>query len=194
MLLAQINQLNQIDVKTVDEFTKIAARDGMAVLVSVTFLLAFIPIVSINFNRIGKRLQKIENNTKGFVTDDALKDILKICVSDIRNKMQSFIYNKIEKNHIFENYSYIENEIPNEGFLQINEKREALIHVTTYNNISQFKSVIEKNLSWHIKKIKESFVEELKNEKINYNELKNATNKELTLFEQETINQFNKLF
>ncbi len=166
----------------------------MAVLVSVTFLAMAIPIMWISFYKISKRLYKIEKNTKGFVSDEALKDILKIYVSDVRNKMQSFIYHKIEKNHIVENYLYIENEIPNEGLLQINEKREALTHVTTYNNMNQFRSIIEKNLNWHIKKIKESFVEELKNEKINYNELKNVTNKELTLFEQETINQFNKLF
>ena len=185
----------QIDVEKVERLTQIAAREGTATLIAVIFIILVMPFLWFQFNRMYKVLLNIDKNTKGYISDEALKDVLKIYVSDIRNKEQSFIYHKIEKNHIAENYeNYIENEILNTGLLQINEKREALIHLTTYNNINQFRSITEKNLTWHIETIKQVFSDELSKEKINYNNLKNVTNRELELFEQETINQLNKIF
>ena len=82
----------------------------------------------------------------------------------------------------------------NQIHARINEKREVLLQITTYNNINQFRSITTKNLTYHVNLIKDSFVEELSHDKINYNELKNSTNKQLELFELETINQINKLF
>ena len=185
----------QIDIEKVDKLTQIAARDGLAIFISVMVVCCMLPFLWFQFNRMYKVLLNIDKNTKGYISDEALKDVLKIYVSDIRNKEQSFIYHKIEKNHIAENYeNYIENEILNTGLLQINEKREALIHLTTYNNINRFRSITEKNLTWHIETIKQVFSDELTKEKINYNNLKNVTNRELELFEQETINQLNKIF
>ena len=52
---------------------------------------------------------------------------------------------------------YIENNILNRGLAQVNEKREALISLTTYNNVNQFRSITEKNLTYHISKIKKVF-------------------------------------
>ena len=89
---------------------------------------------------------------------------------------------------------YIENNILNRGLAQVNEKREALISLTTYNNVNQFRSITEKNLTYHISKIKKVFSEELSKESIDYENLKSVTNREMELFEQETINQLNKIF
>ena len=190
-----MSTVSQIDVEYIDSMTKIAARDGLATLLAVAVIFAAVPILWIFLNRIYKKLNVIDRNTKGFISDETLKDVLRIYVSDIRNKNQSFIYNKIEKNHIVENYeNYIENEIPNKAHMEIHGKREALTKLTTYNNISQFSSITEKNLNWHIKKIKDSFAEKLAKQTINYDNLRNVTNKELELFEQETINQLNKIF
>ena len=89
---------------------------------------------------------------------------------------------------------YIENNILNRGLAQVNEKREALISLTTYNNVNQFRSITEKNLTYHISKIKKVFSDELAKDSIDYENLKSVTNREMELFEQETINQLNKIF
>ena len=89
---------------------------------------------------------------------------------------------------------YIENNILNRGLAQVNEKREALISLTTYNNVNQFRSITEKNLTYHISKIKKLFSDELAKDSIDYENLKSVTNREMELFEQETINQLNKIF
>ena len=78
---------------------------------------------------------------------------------------------------------YIENNILNRGLAQVNEKREALISLTTYNNVNQFRSITEKNLTYHISKIKKVFSEELARESIDYENLKSVTNREMELFE-----------
>ncbi len=82
----------------------------------------------------------------------------------------------------------------NTGLAQVNEKREALISLTTYNNVNQFRSITEKNLTYHISKIKKVFSDELAKDSIDYENLKSVTNREMELFEQETINQLNKIF
>ena len=185
----------QINIEEVERLTQIAAREGTATLIAVIFIILVMPFLWIQFNRINKTLINIDRNTKGYISDEALKNVLEIYISDIRNKEQSYIYNKIEKNHLAENYeSYIENDILNRALAQVNEKREALISLTTYNNVNQFRSIIEKNLTYRIETIKQVFSDELTKEKINYNNLKNVTNRELELFEQETINQLNKIF
>ena len=89
---------------------------------------------------------------------------------------------------------YIENNILNRGLAQVNEKRETLISLTTYNNVNQFRSITEKNLTYHISKIKKLFSDELAKDSIDYENLKSVTNREMELFEQETINQLNKIF
>ena len=185
----------KLNIDDMERLTQIAAREGTATLIAVLFILVVIPFLWVQFNRMNKTLVNIERNTKGFISDESLKDVIKIYVSDIRNKEQSYIYNKIEKNHLAEYYEgYIENNILNTGLAQVNEKREALISLTTYNNVNQFRSVTEKNLTWHINKIKKVFSEELAKESIDYDNLKSVTNREMELFEQETINQLNKIF
>ena len=185
----------KLNIDDMERLTQIAAREGTATLIAVLFILVVIPFLWVQFNRMNKTLVNIERNTKGFISDESLKDVIKIYVSDIRNKEQSYIYNKIEKNHLAEYYEgYIENNILNTGLAQVNEKREALISLTTYNNVNQFRSVTEKNLTYHINKIKKVFSEELANESIDYENLKSVTNREMELFEQETINQLNKIF
>ena len=139
----------QIDVEKVDKLTQIAARDGLATFISVIVICCMLPFLWFQFNRMYKVLLNIDKNTKGYISDEALKNVLEIYISDIRNKEQSYIYNKIEKNHLAENYeSYIENDILNRALAQVNEKREALISLTTYNNVNQFRSIIEKNLTY----------------------------------------------
>ncbi len=185
----------KLNIDDMERLTQIAAREGTATLIAVLFILVVIPFLWVQFNRMNKTLVNIERNTKGFISDESLKDVIKIYVSDIRNKEQSYIYNKIEKNHLAEYYEgYIENNILNTGLAQVNEKREALISLTTYNNVNQFRSVTEKNLTYHINKIKKVFSEELAKESIDYENLKSVTNREMELFEQETINQLNKIF
>ena len=184
----------QINVDDVDRLSKIAVRDGTASLIAVTFIFCMVPILYFGFKAILKQLNEIKKNAKGFISDEALKDVLEIFISDIRNQIQSFIYYKIEKNHIADNYVYTQVEMTNQIHARINEKREVLLQITTYNNINQFRSITTKNLTYHVNLIKDSFVEELSHDKINYNELKNSTNKQLELFELETINQINKLF
>ena len=78
---------------------------------------------------------------------------------------------------------YIENNILNRGLAQVNEKREALISLTTYNNVNQFRSITEKNLTYHISKIKKVFSDELAKDSIDYENLKSVTNREMELFE-----------
>ena len=185
----------KLNIDVMERLTQIAAREGTATLIAVLFILVVIPFLWVQFNRMNKTLVNIERNTKGFISDESLKDVIKIYVSDIRNKEQSYIYNKIEKNHLAEYYEgYIENNILNTGLAQVNEKREAFISLTTYNNVNQFRSVTEKNLTYHINKIKKVFSEELAKESIDYENLKSVTNREMELFEQETINQLNKIF
>ena len=185
----------KLNIDDMERLTQIAAREGTATLIAVLFILVVIPFLWVQFNRMNKTLVNIERNTKGFISDESLKDVIKIYVSDIRNKEQSYIYNKIDKNHLAEYYEgYIENNILNTGLAQVNDKREALISLTTYNNVNQFRSVTEKNLTWHINKIKKVFSEELAKESIDYENLKSVTNREMELFEQETINQLNKIF
>lgn len=188
-------QIDTLDVEKIERLTQIAAREGMATFISVVFVCIMVPFLWFFLYRIYKKLVEVEKNTKGYVSDEVLKDILNIFISDIRNKEQSYIYNKIEKNHLTEYYEgYIENDILNEAMGQVNEKREALVNLTTYNNVNQFRSVTEKNLSWHIGKIKKVFSEELAKESIDYENLKSVTNREMEQFEQETINQLNKIF
>lgn len=185
----------QINIDEVERLTQIAAREGLATLISIVVIFCMLPFLWIQFNKMNKILLNIERNTKGYISDESLKDVLKIYISDIRNKAQSYIYNKIEKNHLAEYYEgYIENNILNSGLAQVNEKREAMISLTTYNNVNQFRSITEKNLTWHINKIKKVFSEELSKESIDYENLKSVTNREMELFEQETINQLNKIF
>ena len=185
----------QINIEEVERLTQIAAREGTATLIAVIFIILVMPFLWIQFNRINKTLINIDRNTKGYISDEALKNVLEICISDIRNKEQSYIYNKIEKNHLAEYYEgYIENNILNRGLAQVNEKREALISLTTYNNVNQFRSITEKNLTYHISKIKKVFSDELAKDSIDYENLKSVTNREMELFEQETINQLNKIF
>ena len=185
----------KLNIEDVERLTQIAAREGTATLIAVIFILAVIPFLWVQFNKLNKILLNIERNTKGYISDEALKNVLEIYISDIRNKEQSYIYNKIEKNHLAEYYEgYIENNILNRGLAQVNEKREALISLTTYNNVNQFRSITEKNLTYHISKIKKVFSEELTKESIDYENLKSVTNREMELFEQETINQLNKIF
>ncbi len=185
----------KLNIDDMERLTQIAARDGLGIFISVLFILVVIPFLWVQFNRMNKTLVNIERNTKGFISDESLKDVIKIYVSDIRNKEQSYIYNKIEKNHLAEYYEgYIENNILNTGLAQVNEKREALISLTTYNNVNQIRSITEKNLTYHISKIKKVFSEEVTKENIDYENLKSVTNREMELFEQETINQLNKIF
>ena len=185
----------QIDIEKVDKLTQIAARDGLAIFISVMVVCCMLPFLWFQFNRMYKVLLNIDKNTKGYISDDALKNVLEIYISDIRNKEQSFIYNKIENNHLVEYYEgYIENDILNRALAQVNEKREALISLTTYNNVNQFRSITEKNLTYHISKIKKVFSDELAKDSIDYENLKSVTNREMELFEQETINQLNKIF
>ena len=185
----------QINIEEVERLTQIAAREGTATLIAVIFIILVMPFLWIQFNRINKTLINIDRNTKGYISDEALKNVLEIYISDIRNKEQSFIYNKIEKNHLAEYYEgYIENDILNRALAQVNEKQEALISLTTYNNVNQFRSITEKNLTYHISKIKKVFSDELAKDSIDYENLKSVTNREMELFEQETINQLNKIF
>ena len=185
----------QINIDEVERLTQIAAREGLATLISIIFICFMLPFLWIQFSRIHKTLLNIDRNTKGYISDEALKNVLEIYISDIRNKEQSFIYNKIEKNHLVEYYEgYIENDILNRALAQVNEKREALISLTTYNNVNQFRSITEKNLTYHISKIKKVFSDELAKDSIDYENLKSVTNREMELFEQETINQLNKIF
>ena len=185
----------QINIEEVERLTQIAAREGTATLIAVIFIILVMPFLWIQFNRINKTLINIDRNTKGYISDEALKNVLEIYISDIRNKEQSFIYNKIEKNHLVEYYEgYIKNDILNRALAQVNEKREALISLTTYNNVNQFRSITEKNLTYHISKIKKVFSDELAKESIDYENLKSVTSREMELFEQETINQLNKIF
>ena len=89
----------QIDIEKVDKLTQIAARDGLAIFISVMVVCCMLPFLWFQFNRMYKVLLNIDKNTKGYISDDALKNVLEIYISDIRNKEQSFIYHKIENKH-----------------------------------------------------------------------------------------------
>ena len=85
---------SQINVDEVERLTKIASREGTATLISVIFICMIVPIVYFGFKAILKQLNEIKKNAKGFISDEALKDVLEIFISDIRNQIQSFIYYK----------------------------------------------------------------------------------------------------
>ena len=184
-----------ITVDDVERLTRLASKEGTATLISVIFVIVVMPFLSYHFNKLYKILVNIDKNTKGYISNKALRNVLKIYVSDIRNETQSYIYNKIENNNLANHYEgYIENDIINIVTAQVNEKREALINLTKYNSVNQFKTITERKLTYHMNRIKKVFLEEVETKSINYENLKDITNREMEQFEQETMNQLNKIF
>ena len=188
-------KLPQIDIEYLERLTKLASHDGTAILISVFFIFYVISFLNHQFKKIDKRLCDIYKNTKGYIQGVTLLGIYEIFISDIRNAVEKYIYDKIENNNLKNYYEgYIENDIVNIESTQINEKREVLITLTTYNNVNQFRNITEKRLKFHINNIKLVFLDELKKVSINYENLRNITKREMELFEKETINDLKLIF